>query len=66
MPVFSSIFTNYDSQRVVNSDEELKQFLLGMSHVKEGSGELTIHAWALKNILTELLYCRQLLKEKEA
>jgi hypothetical protein len=48
------MFTNYDAQQIINSNVELDHLLYEMRDIQPGSGETTIHLYALKQLLLEI------------
>lgn len=52
------MFTNFDAQHVVNSNQELIKAIDSLKDIKPGSGNITIPLWSLKIILEELKACR--------
>jgi hypothetical protein len=53
------MFTNYDAQQVVGSNKKLVDVITELKDVNPGSGECTIHLWALKQLLIELASCKK-------
>jgi len=50
--------TNYEAQKIINSNKELLDYVKIFEDIKEGSGDMAIHKFALKSILEELIACR--------
>ena len=53
------MFTNYDAQQVLDSQNKLANWLESNKDISAGSGETTIHKHALKQILHELFIVRE-------
>ena len=56
------MITNYEVQEILNDNKKLQTKLDEMSNVEAGSGSVKIHKYALKQLLSEIVYLRQLLK----
>ena len=55
------MITNYDIQKILNSNEHLQEMLNSMKDVKHGSGTIEIHKYALKELLTEIQALRSII-----
>jgi hypothetical protein len=52
------MFTNYDAQKLLNSNDEIRRRLTEMKDIGPGSGETTIHLYALKQLIEEIAWHR--------
>ena len=51
-------FFNQDAQRILYDTKELDKYLDTLKDVGPGSGEMIIHLYALKRLLSEIRACR--------
>ena len=54
-------FTNQDAMECLHRQERLDVWREKLRDVRQGSGSITIHAYALKSLLEEIYVCRDCL-----
>jgi hypothetical protein len=57
------MFSNYDAQKLLNSNDELRRYLIEMKDIGPGSGETNIHLYALQQLIEEIAWHRTFGKE---